>query len=201
MIDVIIAIASLIVLAPLMIGLVLVIRFGSKGSAVFRQTRIGKNGKPFMLYKFRTMRTDVDPYGFSPNTEDDPRITTVGKFLRRFSLDELPQLINVLRGDMSMVGPRPLLPWQYEKWTDYQRRRCEVKPGLTGWAQIKGRGSVTHEDKIELDIWYVESASFFLDVKIFFLTFLKVLKAEDTLEGTYSREASAEPKKQSKTDQ
>ncbi len=189
-IDVIGAFLALILFAPLMLIIAIFIKFDSKGPAVFVQERTGKDGKLFKFYKFRTMRTDVDPYGFSPKNFDDPRITRIGKFLRKYSLDELPQLINVLKGDMSLVGPRPLLPWQYEKWTEHQKSRCRVKPGLTGWAQIKGRASLTHEDKIELDIWYVENADLWLDIKIIFLTFVKVLKGEDILEKKYSKHES-----------
>lgn len=184
--DILGALVGLVLLAPLMILIALIIKIDSKGSAVFVQDRIGKFGKPFRFYKFRTMRTNVDPYGFSPKDHSDPRITRIGGFLRRTSLDELPQLWNVLKGNMSMVGPRPLLPWQYEKWTDHQKRRCEVKPGLTGWAQIKGRGSLTHEDKIDLDIWYVENANLLLDAKIILLTLIKVIKSENVLEERYS---------------
>jgi len=186
-IDILAAGLAIAVLAPLMALIALAIRRSSPGPAVFRQTRIGKNGKPFTLLKFRTMRTDTDPYGFSPKDDSDPRVTTIGKFLRRYSLDELPQLVNVIKGQMTLVGPRPLLPWQYEQWTDRQKRRCEVKPGLTGWAQISGRGSLTHEEKIELDIWYVDHATLALDIKILALTVVKVLRGEDTLEVQYSR--------------
>ncbi len=184
------AVVGLVILAPLMLLIALMVRIDSRGPAIFVQDRIGKFGKPFRFYKFRTMRTEVDPYGFSPKDHRDPRITRIGGFLRKTSLDELPQLWNVIRGNMSMVGPRPLLPWQYEKWTEYQRRRCEVKPGLTGWAQIKGRGSLTHEDKIDLDIWYVENANLLLDAKIIFLTVVKVVKSEGILEEEYSRNSS-----------
>ncbi len=186
-IDVISALIALILLAPIMLIIAIIIKLDSKGSAIFVQDRVGKNGKIFKFYKFRTMRVDVDPYGFSPKDFNDPRITRIGKFLRRFSLDELPQFINVLKGDMSLVGPRPLLPWQYEKWTEHQKRRCEVKPGLTGWAQVKGRASLTHEDKIELDIWYVDNANLWLDIKIILMTFIRVIKGEDILEKKYSK--------------
>ncbi len=186
-IDIVGAIVGLILFAPLMLILAIIIKLDSQGPAIFCQERVGKDGKKFKFYKFRTMRTDVDPYGFSPKDFGDPRITRIGKFLRKYSLDELPQLINVLKGDMSLVGPRPLLPWQYKKWTEHQRRRCLVKPGLTGWAQVKGRASLTHEDKIELDIWYVENAGFWLDIKIIFLTLGRVIKGEDILEKKYSK--------------
>jgi sugar transferase EpsL len=185
-IDVIVAVVGLVIAAPVMGIISLWIKHDSSGPAIFCQQRIGLGGKPFTFYKFRTMRTDTDPYGFSPNREDDPRVTKSGRFLRKYSLDELPQLINILKGDMTLIGPRPLLPWQYEKWTDHQRRRCEVRPGLTGWAQVMGRGAVTHEDKIELDLWYIDHASLLLDIKILYLTLIKVLRGEDTLELQYS---------------
>lgn len=186
-VDFLLALLGLILLSPFMIGLALAIRLTSPGPAVFRQNRVGKDGRQFTFYKFRTMRADVDPYGHSPNDEADPRVTPIGRFLRKYSLDELPQLINVLKGDMALIGPRPLLPWQYEQWTDHQKRRCDVKPGLTGWAQVRGRGSLTHEDKIELDIWYVDHAGPWLDLKILVLTFIKVFRGEDILEQNYSR--------------
>jgi len=179
------ALAALILCAPAMALIAAVIRLSSPGPAVFRQKRVGRAGRLFTFYKFRTMRTDVDPYGFSPRDRLDPRVTRVGRVLRRFSLDELPQLINVLQGDMSLVGPRPLLGWQYDRWTDHQRRRCEVKPGLTGWAQIHGRAALTHEDKIELDIWYVDHASFMLDIKIILKTIVRTLTGKDTFEVRY----------------
>lgn len=186
-IDVLASSVALIILSPLMAMIALAIRWSSPGPAVFRQNRVGKLGKIFTLYKFRTMRTDTDPYGFSPKEESDPRVTKVGKILRKYSLDELPQLVNVLKGQMTLIGPRPLLPWQYEQWTDRQKRRCEVKPGLTGWAQVQGRGALTHEDKIEMDLWYVDHYSPTLDLKILGKTFGKVLRGQDILEVQYSK--------------
>jgi sugar transferase EpsL len=186
-IDILAAGVALTILSPLMALIALAIRWSSPGPAVFRQNRVGKHGKIFTFYKFRTMRTDTDPYGFSPRDDSDPRVTRVGKILRKYSLDELPQLLNVLKGQMTLVGPRPLLPWQYDKWTDRQKRRCEVKPGLTGWAQVQGRGALTHEDKIELDLWYVDHSSPWLDLKIIGKTFGKVWRGEDTLEVRYSK--------------
>jgi lipopolysaccharide/colanic/teichoic acid biosynthesis glycosyltransferase len=189
-IDLVVAVIGLMITAPLMGIITLWIKHDSAGPAIFTQQRVGLKGKLFTFYKFRTMRTDSDPYGFSPNNEEDPRVTRSGRFLRKFSLDELPQLFNILKGDMTLIGPRPLLPWQYEKWTDHQRRRCDVKPGLTGWAQVMGRGAVTHEDKIELDLWYIDHANILLDFKILYLTLIKVLRGEDTLEVQYSKKIS-----------
>jgi len=167
------------------------IRLDSAGPAIFVQMRVGRHGELFRFYKFRTMRADVDPYGHSPNSHSDDRLTRSGKWLRKSSLDELPQLFNVLRGEMTLVGPRPLLPWQYEQWTEHQRRRCDVKPGLTGWAQVNGRGSLTHEDKIELDVWYVEHRSAALDLKIIGRTLWQAIRGQDVLEKQYSRKADA----------
>jgi|WetSurMetagenome_2_1015567.scaffolds.fasta_scaffold269676_2 lipopolysaccharide/colanic/teichoic acid biosynthesis glycosyltransferase len=186
-IDLLAAGLGLIILAPLIAGILLAIKLGSAGPAIFCQNRAGKNGKIFTLYKFRTMRTDTDPYGFSPKDESDPRVTKIGKILRKYSLDELPQLVNVLMGKMTLVGPRPLLPWQYDQWTDRQKRRCEVKPGLTGWAQVQGRGALTHEDKIELDLWYIDHLSPWVDLKILAQTAGQVLRGQDTLEVQYSK--------------
>lgn len=188
MIDAVGAAAGLVVFTPLLAVISLCIRLDSPGPVIFRQRRIGKDGKAFTFYKFRTMCTDTDPYGFSPRDASDPRVTRVGGVLRKTSLDELPQLFNVLQGQMSFVGPRPLLPWQYAQWTDDQRRRCRVKPGLTGWAQVHGRAALAHEDKIDLDIWYVDHASLMLDVKIVVQTVLQTIRGKDILEVRYSRD-------------
>jgi sugar transferase EpsL len=188
--DIFVSATGLLIFLPLMAAIAVWIRIDSPGAVIFRQNRVGFRGKVFTLYKFRTMRTDTDPYGFSPKDENDPRVTASGRFLRRYSLDELPQLVNVLRGQMTLVGPRPLLPWQYERWTDRQKKRCDVKPGLTGWAQIRGRGALTHEDKIELDLWYIEHASLMLDLKILWETIFRVLRSEDVLEVKYSKDDS-----------
>ncbi|GAI73580.1 unnamed protein product, partial [marine sediment metagenome] len=118
----------------------------------------GKDGKPFVFYKFRTMKLDVDPFGASPKSDEDPRLTKVGMFLRQYSLDELPQLFNILKGDMSIVGPRPLYVSQMAEWNERQKKRLLVKPGLTGLAQVSGRGELTREEKLELDVKYVETA-------------------------------------------
>jgi len=191
-IDVLGAAVGVILLTPVMALIALLVKIDSAGPVIFRQMRVGKGGELFEFYKFRTMRVESDPYGFSPREETDPRVTRIGRFLRRSSLDELPQLFNVLQGDMSLVGPRPLLPWQYEKWTAHQRRRCEVKPGMTGWAQTHGRAGLTHEDKIELDIWYVDHASLILDFKIILQTIVQTIKGKDVLEVQYSRETFPE---------
>jgi lipopolysaccharide/colanic/teichoic acid biosynthesis glycosyltransferase len=153
--DRVLAAAALAIASPLFLYLAWRVRRDSPGAALFGQVRAGRGGQPFRMYKFRTMRTGVDPYGDSPQTGDDPRITRFGRWLRESSLDELPQLINVVRGEMSLVGPRPLYVQQIAEWDARQRGRLLVKPGLTGLAQIHGRGSLTIEDKLEYDVRYV----------------------------------------------
>jgi lipopolysaccharide/colanic/teichoic acid biosynthesis glycosyltransferase len=185
--DFVLSLITIIILLPFLVLLIILIRFDSKGPAVFSQQRAGKNAVPFTLYKFRTMRTDVDPFGASPNTADDPRITRIGKFLRETSLDELPQLLNVLKGDMSLVGPRPLYVSQIEEWNDRQKRRLEVKPGLTGLAQVSGRGTLTIEEKLDLDVAYVDSRCFSLDCRIVFATMLEIVMRKDIYEVRYSQ--------------
>lgn len=169
-----------------MIAIIALIKKDSKGPAIFKQQRAGKNAKPFNLYKFRTMRTDVDPFGASPKSEQDPRLTSIGKILREHSLDELPQLFNILKGDMSIVGPRPLYIAQITEWDDRQKRRLEVKPGLTGLAQISGRGELTREQKLEYDVEYVEKASLSFDIKIILKTFTQVFSKGEIYEKKYS---------------
>ena len=179
--------AIVILLVPMAI-IAVIIRLSSKGPAVFRQTRAGKNAKPFTLYKFRTMTTEADPFGPSPKSGSDPRLTKIGLFLREYSLDELPQLFNILKGDMSLVGPRPLYISQIKEWNDRQKRRLDVKPGLTGLAQISGRGHLTREEKLEYDVEYVESAGFSYDLKIIFKTFFAVLGKSEIYEKQYSKD-------------
>lgn len=184
--DLIIVIPAVIVLLPVFAVLWLLIRIGSKGSAVFKQDRAGKNGQSFTFYKFRTMRTDVDPFGPSPKSGDDPRLTKIGKFLREYSLDELPQLFNVLKGDMSIVGPRPLYIQQIKEWDERQKKRLLVKPGITGLAQISGRGALTREEKLELDVKYVENVGLWLDIKIILITIGHVVCRKSIYEKNYS---------------
>ena len=183
---------AFIVLVPVgflyMLCLAWLIRRDSPGPAIFKQTRAGRGGKPFTLWKFRTMRTDVDPYGDSPQTGDDPHITRYGRWLRETSQDELPQLINVLLGHMSLIGPRPLYMQQMAEWDERQRGRLRVKPGLTGLAQINGRGSLTVEEKLEWDVRYVETLSFRNDWGIFWRTIANVWGKEGIYEVRYSNE-------------
>jgi undecaprenyl phosphate N,N'-diacetylbacillosamine 1-phosphate transferase len=176
----------IVILSPVFAIVAIAIKLSSKGPAIFRQERAGKGGKPFVFYKFRTMKLNVDPFGPSPKTGDDPRLTGVGKFLREHSLDELPQLFNVLKGDMSIVGPRPLYVSQMAEWDERQKKRLLVKPGLTGLAQIKGRGELTREEKLELDVKYVETADFLTDIKIILATVALVFRRKNIYEKKYS---------------
>ena len=166
----------LIVLIPVMliVGLLILIKLGRP--VIFKQRRPGLHGKPFTLYKFRTMEEVRDLSGIT--LPDEQRLTTLGVRLRKYSLDELPQLINVVRGDLSFVGPRPLLMHYLERYSQEQARRHEVKPGITGWAQVNGRNAISWEEKFEYDVWYVDNRSFSLDIKILWMTLKKVLKAE-----------------------
>ena len=158
---------GLAVVSPALAVAALAIKLEGSGPVLYKQRRVGLNGQEFELLKLRTMEVGAEEKGagFAVN-EGDPRITRVGRFLRRLSLDELPQLWNVVRGDMSLIGPRPTLAYQVERYTPRQRRRLEVKPGITGWAQIHGRAKLPWDDRIELDVWYVENRSPLLDLKI-----------------------------------
>jgi lipopolysaccharide/colanic/teichoic acid biosynthesis glycosyltransferase len=165
--DVVLAALLLLVAGPLLALAALAIRLESRGPVFYRHLRVGRDGEPFELWKLRTMIPGAESTGAGLYVLDgDPRITRVGRMLRRFSLDELPNLVNVLRGDMAIVGPRPTVQEQVDRYTDRQRRRLEVKPGITGWAQINGRTSLPWPDRIELDVWYVEHRSMRLDLRI-----------------------------------
>jgi lipopolysaccharide/colanic/teichoic acid biosynthesis glycosyltransferase len=165
--DLAIALVSLLILSPLLLAAAIAIKLSSPGPVFYRQRRVGKGGVVFELFKLRTMRQGADPVGVGTAvTADDPRVTRVGRLLRRFSLDELPNLFNVLRGEMRIVGPRATLPAQVELYTPRQRRRLDLRPGVTGWAQIHGRAGIPWEERIELDVWYVEHRSLWLDLKI-----------------------------------
>ena len=184
--DLLLSLPAVVILLPVFAIIIIAIRISSKGVAVFRQKRAGKDGIPFTFYKFRTMKADVDPLGASPKSGDDPRLTRIGKFLREYSLDELPQLFNVLKGDMSIVGPRPLYVSQMAEWNEREKKRLLVKPGLTGLAQISGRGGLTREEKLELDVKYVETASFRMDIKIILATVIQVFRRKSIYEKRYS---------------
>ena len=194
--DIFISLSAMIILSPIFVAIVIVVRLSSEGPAVFKQQRAGKNGKPFVFYKFRTMKVDVDPFGPSPKSGKDPRLTGFGRFLRECSLDELPQLFNILKGDMSFVGPRPLYLSQMSEWGERQKKRLLVKPGLTGLAQISGRGELTREEKLELDVKYVETESCLTDIKIILATIAQVFRRKSIYEKRYSQaEYTKEEKK------
>lgn len=197
-VDFFISLLSVIVLLPVFAAISIAIKLSGKGPAFFKQERAGKNGRSFVFYKFRTMKIDADPFGASPKSADDPRLTKVGKFLREYSLDELPQLFNVLKGDMSIVGPRPLYVSQMDEWNKRQKKRLLVKPGLTGLAQISGRGELTREEKLELDVKYVDNASFLQDMKIILATVVQVFRRKNIYEKRYSETEFTRGKAQKK---
>lgn len=174
--DCIISLLALIILSPTIAITALLIRKKIGSPVFFNQERPGKNGSVFKVYKFRTMTEERDMNG--ELLPDEVRLTSFGKLVRKLSLDELPQLMNVLRGDMSFVGPRPLLVEYLPLYNERQARRHELRPGITGWAQVNGRNSISWEERFELDIWYVENRTFWLDIKILFMTVLKVFKSE-----------------------
>lgn len=184
----IIGICGLIILSPLLLLIALAIKIDSKGPVLFKQERLGLHGKVFLMYKFRSMLPDSEYTGSGVYSfEDDPRVTRVGKILRATSLDELPQLINLANGTMHLISCRPPLtyhPWPLEQYTKHQLRMFELRPGLTGWAQVHGRKDVEWNKRIELNIWYVDHVSFPLDVKIFFMTIAQVLRNKDNTNTT-----------------
>jgi lipopolysaccharide/colanic/teichoic acid biosynthesis glycosyltransferase len=176
LLDLLIAIPAVIVSAPLVLWFCVLIRLESRGSPIFTQQRAGLGGRPFRIFKLRTMVTGAEHIGAGLAVlQGDSRITRSGDFLRRYSLDELPNLWNVLRGEMSIVGPRPTLMGQIELYTERQRERLLVRPGISGWAQVNGRASLPWSERIELDIWYVEHRSLWLDLKILAMTARMVL--------------------------
>lgn len=180
---------GLLVLSPLLGAVTLWLHFANKGSgAFFKQERPGKNSKIFKVVKFKTMTDELDENGNL--LPDEKRLTKVGKFVRSTSIDELPQLWNVFKGDMSLIGPRPLLPQYLTLYSREQARRHEVRPGITGWAQVNGRNNISWKKKFELDVWYVDNISFLTDCKVIFTTLKKVIKREDiSLEGQATTEA------------
>ena len=176
LLDVLGALAGLVLFSPVFLALTIFVRRHMGSPALFAQYRAGLDGRPFVLYKFRSMSNARDEQG--KLLPDEARLTDFGKFLRRCSLDELPQLWNVLKGDMSLVGPRPLLLDYVPLYDETQRKRLLVKPGITGWAQLNGRNAISWEEKFTLDVWYVEHHHFWIDMKILFLTIWKILRRE-----------------------
>ncbi|WNB92470.1 sugar transferase [Bacillus sp. NEB1478] len=167
----------LLIIFSVVIGILAILVKNKLGSPIiFKQERPGLRAKPFYLYKFRTMTDQKDRFGNLLSDED--RLTPFGHFLRKYSLDELPQLLNVLKGDISLVGPRPLLMSYLELYTEEQKKRHDVRPGITGWAQINGRNAISWDEKFQLDLWYVQNQNFLLDLKILFLTLNKVIRSE-----------------------
>ena len=177
-IDFVASLTALIILSPLMALSAVLVKFGDGGSVLFKQRRPGKDGKIFTVYKFRTMSEKTEDEN-GRELSDVERMTKIGSFLRRTSLDELPQLFNVLKGDMSFIGPRPLLCEYLELYTPYQMRRHEVLPGISGLAQVNGRNAITWEEKFDYDVYYVDHMSFWLDLKIIFKTIKNTLKRAD----------------------
>ena len=181
LLDIITSLVSLIILLPLTVLIALAIKVDSPGPVFFFQERAGFKGKSFKIFKFRTMIVGAEKKGAGIFVEEgDPRITRIGQLLRKTSLDELPQLINILKGEMSLVGPRPTLPYQIENYNQEQLRRLLVKPGITGWAQVNGRSALNWPERIELDLWYIDNWSLWLDFKILLKT-IKVIFEKSNL--------------------
>ena len=185
LLDITVAAVALILCSPLLLAAAIAISVESRGGVIYRHGRIGRDGVPFELWKLRTMVSGAETMGAGLYIEaNDSRITRTGAFLRRFSLDELPNLVNVLRGEMSVVGPRPTVAVQVDRYTPHQRRRLEVKPGITGWAQVNGRASISWPERIELDVWYVDHRSVGLDLRILARTVKLLVSGQ----GLYSSE-------------
>jgi lipopolysaccharide/colanic/teichoic acid biosynthesis glycosyltransferase len=182
--DVVVAGAALLLTSPLLLAAIVAIRLETAGHPIYRQRRIGKDGRPFDMLKLRTMVAGAESIGSGlAVNEGDPRITRVGAVLRRYSIDELPNLVNVLRGEMSIVGPRPTVQVQVLQYTDRQRGRLAVRPGLTGWAQVNGRASLRWDERIELDLWYIEHRSWRLDLRILARTLKIIVAGEGIYKG------------------
>lgn len=200
--DVTASFLGLVLLSPLLLAVSILIKIDSRGPVIFRQKRIGRNGKVFEIYKFRSMCVGAEKTGSGVYSgKGDARVTRIGKILRATSIDELPQLLNILKGEMSFVGPRPPLtyhPWKYEEYTDLQKRMFEVRPGITGWAQVNGRKDVEWHKRIELNVWYVDHMSLLLDIKIMFMTAFKVLTNADNENSGATVNKSTDPSNDAK---
>lgn len=200
--DVTASFLGLVLLSPLLLAVSILIKIDSRGPVIFRQKRIGRNGKVFEIYKFRSMCVGAEKTSSGVYSgKGDARVTRIGKILRATSIDELPQLLNILKGEMSFVGPRPPLtyhPWKYEEYTDFQKRMFEVRPGITGWAQVNGRKDVEWHKRIELNVWYVDHMSLLLDIKIMFMTAFKVLTNADNKNSGATVNKSTEPSNDAK---
>ncbi|MFY0781265.1 sugar transferase [Peribacillus simplex] len=180
--DFLISFILLVIISPVLVIIGVLIKYNLGSPILFKQTRPGLDGRPFTLYKFRSMNNQNDKHGRP--LPDNLRLTRFGNALRKLSLDELPQLVNVVKGDLSLVGPRPLLMEYLPLYNDDQAKRHDVRPGITGWAQVNGRNTISWEEKFKLDVWYVNHQSFFLDVKILLLTIVKVVRSEGVNSGT-----------------
>lgn len=184
--DIVISLLGVIVTSPILIITAIAIKLESKGPIIFKQERLGVSGKIFKIYKFRSMCVGAEKGGVY-ESKNDSRVTRVGKFIRKTSIDELPQFFNILKGDMSLIGPRPTLtyhPWPYKEYTEIQKQRFNVRPGVTGWAQVNGRKEVPWDKRLEYDVEYVNNLSFKMDMNIFMKTIYKVLMMKDNVNTT-----------------
>lgn len=201
--DIIISLLALIILSPVMLITAAFIKLESKGPVIFKQERLGKGGKVFRIYKFRSMCVGAEHTGSGVYSgKSDARVTKTGKIIRATSIDELPQLVNILKGDMSLIGPRPPLtyhPWSIEEYSEEQLHMFDVRPGITGWAQVNGRKDVEWNKRIELNVWYTRNMSLWLDVKIFFLTIFKVFTNADNENTTETAKQAQEEKQEALT--
>ncbi|RID84730.1 sugar transferase [Peribacillus asahii] len=183
LLDIVLSLIGLTILSPILLVVAIAIKLESKGPVIFQQERLGLNGKVFKIYKFRSMCVGAEKSGVY-ETKGDARVTKVGKFIRKTSIDEFPQFVNIIKGDMSIIGPRPTLtyhPWPIDEYTRVQKKRFDVRPGVTGWAQVNGRKGLPWNKRIEYDTEYVDNLSFGFDLKIFFRTIIKVLAMQDNV--------------------
>ncbi len=174
--DILFSLFTIVIFSPIFVVIAIVIKISEGGPVIFKQERVGKGEKPFVFYKFRTMKQGVDHFGQSPKSGADQRLTRSGRFLREYSLDELPQFFNVLKGDMSTVGPRPLYTSQISEFSDYHKKRFLVRPGITGLSQVYNRSELTSKPSMDLEVEYIDKQGFWMDIKILFLTFVVVLR-------------------------